>query len=380
MKKILISLLLMAAPVAMFAQLKVFSGGNVSLKTLSSNPYAYLMVSPSTYTSYSSYSIGTLSQTYISNTFSVGVLGTAFTDSPMSSQRSFGVMGKAGNATPGYNYGVFGMLTGSNNGGAVVGVISDQMGICINGKYAGYFDGATKVNGILYAASVVNTSDIRLKENIISLSEKEEGCTTLDKIRRMNVIEYNFKPQTEIPEAERDTINPEKIRTNDEISKDRHYGLSAQELQTLYPNLVKEGQDGYLGINYIELVPVLIRSIQELKQELDDVKGRSGEAMMSRGATTSAVSAAIANGNVLYQNTPNPFKEQTIIRFSLADDVRDAAICIFDMTGKMLKKLPISSSETSVSVNGWELGEGMFLYTLLVNGREIDTKRMIITK
>jgi hypothetical protein len=42
MKKIIISLLLMAAPVAMFAQLKVFSGGNVSLKTSANNPYAYL--------------------------------------------------------------------------------------------------------------------------------------------------------------------------------------------------------------------------------------------------------------------------------------------------------------------------------------------------
>jgi hypothetical protein len=254
------------------------------------------------------------------------------------------------------------------------------MGVYVNGRYAGYFNGDTKVNGTLYATSVVNTSDIRLKENIVSLSEKEDGGTTLDKIRRMNVIEYNFKPQTDIPEAERDTISPEKIRTNDEISKDRHYGLSAQELQTLYPNLVKEGQDGYLGINYIELVPVLIRSIQELKKELDDVKGRNDEAMMSRNVTTSAVSAAIANGNVLYQNTPNPFKEQTTIRFSLADDAHDAAICIFDMTGKMLKKLPVSSGETSVSINGWELGEGMFLYTLMVNGREIDTKRMIITK
>jgi hypothetical protein len=50
------------------------------------------------------------------------------------------------------------------------------------------------------------------------------------------------------------------------------------------------------------------------------------------------------------------------------------------MTGKMLKNLPISSGETSVSLNGWELGEGMFLYTLIVNGKEIDTKRMIITK
>ena len=36
--------------------------------------------------------------------------------------------------------------------------------------------------------------------------------------------------------------------------------------------MVIEGQDGYLGVNYVELVPILIRSIQELKQELDDVK------------------------------------------------------------------------------------------------------------
>ena len=86
------------------------------------------------------------------------------------------------------------------------------------------------------------------------------------------------------------------------------------------------------------------------------------------------------DGNVLYQNTPNPFKEQTTIRFSLADDTQNASICLFDMTGKMLKNLPISSGETSVSLNGWELGEGMFLYTLIVNGKEIDTKRMIITK
>ena len=43
------------------------------------------------------------------------------------------------------------------------------------------------------------------------------------------------------------------------------------------------------------------------------------------------------------------------------------------MTGKILKKLPISSGEANVAVNGWELGEGMFLYTLIVNGREIDT-------
>ena len=126
--------------------------------------------------------------------------------------------------------------------------------------------------------------------------------------------------------------------------------------------MVIEGQDGYLGVNYIELVPILIRSIQELKAELDEVRGNYSDKSLSRGATTDVTSAA-SSSNILYQNTPNPFKEQTVIRFSLAANARDASICIFDMTGKMLKKMPISSGETSVTVSGWELGEGMFLYS-----------------
>ena len=50
------------------------------------------------------------------------------------------------------------------------------------------------------------------------------------------------------------------------------------------------------------------------------------------------------------------------------------------MSGKMLKKIPVSKGMESVAVNGYELGEGMFLYSLLVNGQEIATKRMILSK
>ena len=125
---------------------------------------------------------------------------------------------------------------------------------------------------------------------------------------------------------------------------------------------------------------MLIRAIQELKSELDEFKGIKDSSGARKAPSATAVNSVEKSGNVLYQNTPNPFKEKTTIRFSLADDAQNASICIFDMTGKMLKNLPISSGETSVSLNGWELGEGMFLYTLIVNGKEIDTKRMIITK
>jgi len=59
---------------------------------------------------------------------------------------------------------------------------------------------------------------------------------------------------------------------NKELSSKSHYGLSAQELQTVYPDLVTEGQDGYLAVNNVELIPILIQSIQDLKRELDELR------------------------------------------------------------------------------------------------------------
>jgi hypothetical protein len=202
------------------------------------------------------------------------------------------------------------------------------------------------------------------------------------------VITYNYKKQ--LFKKGGDAIQKMDERGNlvQTVSEDiitgidpdqRHYGLSAQELQNIYPDLVRKDADGTLGINYVELVPILIRSIQELKEELDAVRGGSEYKTRSTAEETAEFNT-VATGNVLYQNTPNPFKEQTTIRFRLADDATNAAICIFDMSGKMLKKLPVSSGMTSVNVNGYELGEGLYLYSLVVNGREIDTKRMFLSK
>ena len=379
MKKIIISLLLTATPVMLFAQLKVFSDGKISIKRSTKNPYAYLAVE-NIETSYNNpYNMAIKSEIeFKTNEANMGIMSKSFINSPTSSGRNFGVFGTAGNATSGYNYGVYGQLRGTNNGAAIAGSTSDNIGFYISGKYAGYFDGPTVFNGTMTATSYVTSSDMRLKENVELLSENEDGSTTLGNVLNMNVLKYNFKERHDIPEAERDTI--QAIEVSEVTNPEKHFGLSAQELQTIYPDLVYEGQDGYLGIKYMELVPILIRSIQELKQELDEVKGINADDKSQSRSIANGVNTAIATGYVLYQNTPNPFKEKTVIRFRLADDAQNAAICIYDLTGKQLKKLPISSGETSVSVNGWELGEGMFLYTLLVNGQEIDTKRMIITK
>ena len=117
-------------------------------------------------------------------------------------------------------------------------------------------------------------------------SKGEES--TLDKLLRLNVTEYSAKNQqvartstnNEGMTSEERVIYEYMKKNEEQMNNRRRFGLSGQELQKIYPDLVVEGQDGYLYVNYIELVPILIRSIQELKAELNEMKGGNGSVRM----------------------------------------------------------------------------------------------------
>ena len=67
MKKIIISMLLIAAPVATFAQLTVFSDGKVDIYRQTENPGALLAVDKNEYTGYGSYNMTIIAGNDISN-------------------------------------------------------------------------------------------------------------------------------------------------------------------------------------------------------------------------------------------------------------------------------------------------------------------------
>ena len=224
----------------------------------------------------------------------IGVYGGLGVDSNFSQNSNYGNYGVLGSVATntiynGRNYGLCGMINSSDNsfvGGA--GIYATDCDYCyyyphnIQGAYAGYFVGNVYTSGSLTATSLFTTMDSRLSENIVSLSgSKRNGVTTLENLLNMNVVEYNLKGRQfeEIP----DDVDPEKAeglrkeleflkKEEQKMASRRHFGVDARELQKVYPGLVLEGQDGYLSVNYLEMVPLVIRSIQELKQELDEVK------------------------------------------------------------------------------------------------------------
>ena len=94
--------------------------------------------------------------------------------------------------------------------------------------------------------TLTQASDARLKTNIHPLS------SSLQNIKKLNGYSYNW------------------IDKNKDI--DLQIGLLAQEVQKIYPQLVKQNDKGELSVNYIGLVPVLIESLKEQQQQIDELK------------------------------------------------------------------------------------------------------------
>lgn len=398
MKKTLLLILLTTTSLFASAQLKVTSEGKVKISSTQTTSYANLLVGNSTWGTGSSTVGISGSPATIGTSNNIGIVGTINANSSYSNDNNYGVLGVVSsiNVNHGRNYGLAGMI-GFNNatpygGTGIYGATHTYLfsyPTNISGIYAGYFEGPIKVTGNITASNMYIPSDSRLNENVVSLNERGSDTSTLDNLLGMNVIQYNMKSRIpdEMPAGIENDSTGNVREAYEYLKKDemkmterRHFGIDAEELKKTYPDLVLEGQDGYLAVNYVELVPVLVKAIQELKQQVDELQGTEAAKRASAKSSTTDVRNTTAKKNILYQNTPNPAKEQTIIRYRLADNAKDAAICIFDMQGKMLKKLPISSDNDSVTINGYELGQGMFLYSLIINGQEIDTKKMIITK
>jgi len=91
-----------------------------------------------------------------------------------------------------------------------------------------------EVNGNVTAAAYYYTSDIRLKDNVSFLEN------SLSKILKLEGISYTLQS-----------------------TKEDKLGFSAQELQKIYPELVKEGSDGYLSIDGTGLIAPLVEAIKE---------------------------------------------------------------------------------------------------------------------
>ena len=216
---------------------------------------------------------------------------------------------------------------------------------CLNalGQLKVFSDGSVAVNNVLSAEKLLITNDESIQYTIQQLSS-----SLISSLLQLDVNKYT---------------------PVDELSNNVFYGLSAQQVYNILPELVETTPDGNLSVRYSDLVALLLKAVQYLAAQIND-----------QGGTTLYSAVSAANNNSLLQNSPNPFKESTVIHYNLPDDVRDASIIIFDLQGKISRRIPLDCSDSHVTINRNDLAPGIYLYSLMADGREFACKRMIISQ
>lgn len=420
MKKIITLALFLGsfAVTSSYAQLKVASTGKVGIGT-NAVPQSLLTVSGTGDSTYTIHSIGSRLGIYCrtegdvkpqyatasefrsvvssGRNFHIGVNGVANSMGgvDVGIGRAYGVIGNAGQATQGWNYGVFGKLGAGNSNGAGIYGTSDvyDNGTCLNGRYAGYFKGnvivtgnltiSGKVNGVVLGPSLSLSSQLRAVASERAVESVADNLSGLEALTF-----YHPAPARAMSENLGDTAVAEPTVSHIEAQNltKMHYALSADQLGEIYPDLVYEDEDGAKCINYMEMIPLLVQSIGELNAriaELETANGKLRAAAKGKGTTgTDGMQAGsgIATAS-LSQNVPNPFTVNTDIKMNIPETVAKAFLCIYDMSGKQLRQEVISGrGETSFTVSAEDLGSGMYLYSLITDGMVVETKRMVINR
>ncbi len=169
-------------------------------------------------------------------------------------------------------------------------------------------------------------------------------------------------------------------------------GFIAQDLEKVFPQLVKNiidqqpekgKQTEYKGVNYIGLIPLLAKAIQEQQEEItalkQEVKNLSANAAVTD--KTSAVKTITISDAALSQNVPNPFSASTSIQYNIPVHFKTAQLVIADAAGTVVKQVTINTAgKGTINVNAYNLSSGTYTYSLLVDGSTVESKKMILGK
>jgi hypothetical protein len=254
-------------------------------------------------------------------------------------------------------------------------------------QYAGYFAGNTLCGSTFFS------SDEKLKQNIKPISN------SLELITKLAPKSYEFKQDDEF--------------LGFAFDKGKKYGLIAQELEKILPELVKtaynpeiKNSDGriiskafdFKAIDYVSLVPLLIGGIKEQQQqiasrdaEIAELKKGFTELQAAVNELKQSVSICCTQAShsdnsktdkpTLDQNVPNPLNNTTSIGYYLPQSTQAATLVIVNMEGKIMFTQNLTKAgRGNMEINTTLWASGIYTYQLTVNGNAVDAKRMVITR
>lgn len=280
-----------------------------------------------------------------------------------------------------------------NSAYSIYGDQSSQFGM----TYAGYFAGDVTVTG-----TFSDPSDAKLKKQVRRLKN------ALPLLQQLQAKTYTFR--------------------NDDyqfmhLPKGQQFGLIAQEVEEVLPELVKQNIHpglsaeeaqlrrldadqihpavNYKSVNYTGFIPILIQGVNEqqeeiadlkaeneaLRNEVEDLKAQFQQLLQAVQGTNQSQQTTLNSSTlhqnpdkaILKQNQPNPFGASTRIDYYLPTETKVARLEVSDVTGRLVKTYAlVGVGHGTVVLEKGLLHRGTYFYTLYVDRQVVETMQMVV--
>jgi hypothetical protein len=293
-----------------------------------------------------------------------------------------GVSAYAGVGT-GSNYGVWSTVNGIGGAEsyAIYGEAFGGNSTSTPAVWAGYFAGD------VYSTGSYLPSDQKLKTNI------RKAKSSLERLQQLPVKTYQYQ---------------EKYHRKMGLDTRPQTGFIAQEFASVFPELTRrvaqplnhpeELPEGtkeefleFTGVNYVGLIPHLTQAIQEQQEQIKQLHAVNNEllerlerleACLQNEEPNTANAAVIPLTSAwIAQNAPNPFSESTRITYFIPEQAQEAALEIVDAGGRMVKSIRIENrGKGEIRLQALNLRAGQYTYSLILDGRMVETQQMVLSK
>ena len=241
----------------------------------------------------------------------------------------------------------------------------------------GYYKFWVLGDGSVYSVNSYITSDSTKKENVVPITD------AIEKVKSINGVTYNLKSddlETSLRE-ENEPVDSEGEKT----TLERNAGVFSQDVKRVLPEAVRTLEDGSEVVSYNDLVALLIEAVKEQQEQIEELQAiisneETNQTKSAQSSTSIDEDVLLKSDPKLYQNAPNPFTESTVIKYEIPDHFSYAMINIYNLQGRQIRSYRITESGVgSISIPGSDLSPGQYIYNLVSDGIEVDSKKMILT-
>lgn len=162
-------------------------------------------------------------------------------------------------------------------------------------------------------------------------------------------------------------------------SSNNELGIDINSLEAFVPEAVATDIDGNKLVDYNEVIPLLVATVQEQQAMIDQQQALLQD-MLDRLEQLDDVESSIpqVEGAFLGQNVPNPAFNAASIEYQLPDGVENGELVVRNVAGQVILSESLATKTGAQSIDLNTLSPGTYIYSLQVGGRVLLSKRMIV--